>query len=239
MYNVAMGFFFTFFYQPIANIFFFSFDLFNTNMVWVAVLALVVIVRISLMRLSTGAIRTQHALQKIQPELKQLQAKYKGSREELARKLMALYKANKINPLSPIFGLLIQIPIFITIFFVIRDFAGKTLDFEATLYSFVSAPQSFHQTILSLDLTSSHSIVLAFLVGITQLFALRAAQSSVPRDGSMADQIRKQISVIIPVVIGITTFFFINALGLYWLINNIFAYLQEMVVLRRVRKELS
>ena len=234
-----MGFFFTFFYQPIANVFFLSFDLFNTNLVWVAVLVLVLVVRVVLMPISTSAIRTQHSLQKIQPELKQLQAKYKDSREELARKLMALYKDNNVNPLSPILGLLIQIPIFITIFFVIRDFAGKTLDFEATLYSFVSAPTTFQETILSLDLTSSHSIVLAFLVCITQFFALRAAQTSVPRDGGMADQIRKQISVIIPLIIGITTFFFINALGLYWLINNIFAYLQEIIVLRKIRKGLS
>ena len=70
--------------------------------------------------LSIKSARSMIRMQRVQPELKKLQTKYKDDREALNREMMAFYSANNINPFSSCLPLLLQMPVFIVLFRVLR-----------------------------------------------------------------------------------------------------------------------
>ena len=74
------------------------------------------------------------AMQRVQPEIKKLQAKYKGDREKLNQEMMKFYQENKINPLAGCLPLVVQLPIFFSLFQVLRD-SYQYVPNDSALYS--------------------------------------------------------------------------------------------------------
>jgi YidC/Oxa1 family membrane protein insertase len=91
-----------------------------------AIVALTVLVRMALVPLTVKQIHSMQNLQRHAPEMKEIQRKYKGDRQKLNEELMKFYKENSINPASSCLPILFQIPIFIALFFVLRDFEDTT-----------------------------------------------------------------------------------------------------------------
>ncbi|MGH2730334.1 MAG: YidC/Oxa1 family membrane protein insertase [Actinomycetota bacterium] len=86
----------------------------------VAIILLTITVRLMLLPLSIKQTRSMREMQLIQPEVKKLQAKYKGNRQKMNEELMALYKEHGVNPLGGCLPLLMQFPVLIGLFYVIR-----------------------------------------------------------------------------------------------------------------------
>ncbi|MGH2784958.1 MAG: YidC/Oxa1 family membrane protein insertase [Actinomycetota bacterium] len=86
----------------------------------VAIILLTILVRVVLIPLTVKQIRSMSAMQKIQPELKRIQQKYKGDRQKMNEELMKLYKEHGVNPLGGCFPLLMQAPVFIALYSVLR-----------------------------------------------------------------------------------------------------------------------
>src|SRR3989339_913851 len=126
----------TILFQPLLNL-----------MVWlynflgdfgIAIIIVTVIVRLFLVPLSMKAIKSQKALQELQPQMNEIKNRYKNNKEEQTKATMEFYKKNKINPLSSCLPLLIQLPI---IFALYRVFTvGLKEDVTNYLYPFVSHP---------------------------------------------------------------------------------------------------
>ena len=95
----------------------------------IAIIILTLLVRVVLIPLTVKQIRSMSAMQKIQPELKRLQQKYKGDRQKMNEELMKLYKEHGVNPLGGCFPLLMQAPVFIALYSVLR----ATVIFDAGL----------------------------------------------------------------------------------------------------------
>ncbi len=91
-----------------------------------AIVALTVLVRMALVPLTVKQIHSMQNLQRHAPEMKEIQRKYKGDRAKMNQELMAFYKENNINPASSCLPIVFQIPIFIALFFVLRDFEDTT-----------------------------------------------------------------------------------------------------------------
>jgi YidC/Oxa1 family membrane protein insertase len=91
-----------------------------------AIVGLTVLVRMALVPLTVKQIHSMQNLQRHAPEMKEIQRKYKGDRAKMNTELMAFYKENSINPASSCLPILFQIPIFISLFFVLRDFENTT-----------------------------------------------------------------------------------------------------------------
>jgi YidC/Oxa1 family membrane protein insertase len=91
-----------------------------------AIVALTVLVRMALVPLTVKQIHSMQNLQRHAPEMKEIQRKYKGDRQKMNEELMKFYKENSINPASSCLPILFQIPIFIALFFVLRDFEDTT-----------------------------------------------------------------------------------------------------------------
>lgn len=100
-------------------------ELLATNWDWVlAIIFLVITVRIILFPLFVKQIKSQRAMQAIQPQMKALQEKHKGDRETLQKEMMELYKKEKANPLMGCLPIFLQIPVFISLFWIL----GRRMD---------------------------------------------------------------------------------------------------------------
>ncbi|TMK72769.1 MAG: YidC/Oxa1 family membrane protein insertase [Actinobacteria bacterium] len=112
----------------------------------IAIILLTVVTRIAILPLSLKQIRSMRALQAHQPEIKKIQEKYKDDRQRQQREMMEFYRENKINPLASCVPLLLQLPVFMSLFYLLRSsefsnelaasgdpsFLGLTLDEKAT-----------------------------------------------------------------------------------------------------------
>jgi YidC/Oxa1 family membrane protein insertase len=87
-----------------------------------SIIGLTLIVRIALVPLMVKQIHSTQAMQVHMPEMKRIQQKYKGDRQRLNEELMKFYKENSINPAAPCLPLVLQIPIFFALYFVLRNF---------------------------------------------------------------------------------------------------------------------
>lgn len=96
-----------------------------------AIITLTIITRALLIPLTYKQLKGMRALQAFQPQIKELQAKYKNDRQRLSQEMMKFYQENKINPLASCIPLLAQLPIFITLFYTLKgpmreDMCGQT-----------------------------------------------------------------------------------------------------------------
>jgi YidC/Oxa1 family membrane protein insertase len=101
-----------------------------------AIIVLTLLVRVVLIPLTVKQIRSMAAMQKLQPELKRLQQKYKGDRQKLNEEMMKLYREHGVNPLGGCFPLLMQAPVFIALYSVLR----AAVPFDVALATPVAAP---------------------------------------------------------------------------------------------------
>ncbi len=112
----------------------------------IAIILLTVVTRIAILPLYLKQIRSMRALQAHQPEIKKIQEKYKDDRQRQQREMMEFYRENNINPLASCVPLLLQLPVFMSLFYLLRSsefsnelaasgdpsFLGLTLDEKAT-----------------------------------------------------------------------------------------------------------
>jgi YidC/Oxa1 family membrane protein insertase len=98
-----------------------------------SIVALTVIVRIAIVPVMVKQIHSMQAMQMHMPEMKAIQQRYKGDRQRLNEELMKFYKEKNINPAASCLPLLLQIPVFIALYFVLRNFASHTKAAESEL----------------------------------------------------------------------------------------------------------
>jgi YidC/Oxa1 family membrane protein insertase len=97
----------------------------NTNWDWVlSIIFLVITVRVILFPLFVKQIKSQRAMQALQPKVKELQQKHKGDRETLQKEMMELYRTEKANPLMGCLPIFLQVPVFISLFWIL----GRRMD---------------------------------------------------------------------------------------------------------------
>jgi len=101
-------------------------DTIGLSWAW-SIVALVVIVRMLLVPLTVRQIHSMQNLQAHAPEMKKIQQQYKGDRQKMNQEMMAFYKENQINPAASCLPILAQFPVFIGLFFVLRDFEKEIL----------------------------------------------------------------------------------------------------------------
>src|SRR4051812_11851938 len=85
-----------------------------------AIIGLTIVVRLILLPLTLKQFKSMQALQRLQPEIKALQAKYKDDKQRLNQEMMKFYQENKVNPLGSCLPLAAQLPVFIALFYMLR-----------------------------------------------------------------------------------------------------------------------
>ncbi|MBX9765029.1 YidC/Oxa1 family membrane protein insertase, partial [Patescibacteria group bacterium] len=207
--------FHTIVYEPIYNALAFFINLIPGGDVGLAIVAVTVLVRLVLFPISWTAIKTQMTMRQIDPVLKEMREKYKDNKEELARKMMDLFKTHKINPFASFLLILIQLPVVIGLYLVLQE-ESKVLAFDpAILYSFIAVPTETTLQFLGLLNLSEKSILLAVIVAATQyIFAkLMMPPVSPKKEGtepSFADDLQRSMSLqmqyVFPVLLGVVAY---------------------------------
>lgn len=112
----------------------------GSNWQWVlAIVFLVITVRVVLFPIFVKQIKSQRAMQAIQPKMKELQEKHKGDRETLQKEVMKLYQEEKVNPLMGCLPMFLQIPVFIGLLHVLRHLKPGTSDHQMELYGWTKS----------------------------------------------------------------------------------------------------
>src|SRR3954454_10912849 len=93
----------------------------TVGMSWgLAIVFLTFVIRLLILPLTFRQVRSMQALQRLQPEIKKLQARYKDDKQRLNQEMMAFYKEHKVNPLSSCLPVLLQLPFFLALFYMLR-----------------------------------------------------------------------------------------------------------------------
>ena len=93
-----------------------------------AIVVLTAMVRLVLVPLTIKQVRSMQRLQQYAPELKAIQQKYKGDKQRMNEEVMKFYRENKVNPAASCLPVVFQIPIFISLFYVLRDFEREVVE---------------------------------------------------------------------------------------------------------------
>jgi YidC/Oxa1 family membrane protein insertase len=111
-------------FGPLIDVFGNALEFFHTMGApwWLSIAILTVIVRSLLFPLTIKQVKSMRAMQDLKPEMDRLRAKYKDNKQRQQEELMKLYQERKVNPLGGCLPLLVQMPIFITMYYVIRSF---------------------------------------------------------------------------------------------------------------------
>jgi YidC/Oxa1 family membrane protein insertase len=219
---------------------------------WVlAVVGLVLVVRAALIPVFVKQIKSQRNMMLVQPELKKLQDKYKGktdrdSRERMAREQMELYKRTGSNPLSSCLPLLLQMPIFTGLFFVLND-AGNNKPGVGLLTQEMAVSFSQAQIFgakLSDTFFGSDALNVKVLAGI--MIVLMTASQFITQKQIMTKnqnpdvqnsqfmQTQKILLYVLPFVFLISGISFPLGVMTYWLVSNFWTMGQQFLVIRNM-----
>lgn len=236
MIDAIVSFFHFALYQPLLNALVFLYTYLPGGDFGVAVIVLTVAIRLVFYPLSAKAIVAQRKLALLQPKIKELQEQFKDDREQQAKKIMDLYREEKINPFSSLLPILIQVPVLIAIYQVFwQGFSAERL--SEHLYGFLGNGVEIDPMLFSwLDL-SQPFIALAVLAGFLQFVQGRQMMAMAPKpkkEGGpdFQDMMRKQITYIFPVILIFIMSQIPSAIPLYLSITFGFSIFQQWHMMR-------
>lgn len=225
---------------------------------WVlAIVGLVIVVRAALIPVFVKQIKSQRKMLEIAPQLKKIQDKYKGkrdqfSREAMSRETMELYKRTGSNPLSSCLPLLLQMPIFFGLFSVLNEaqnskagvgplstelaaqFGGASLFGIAPLHSsFSSAANADPQQVVVMIIAVVMVILMTGSQFITQL---QIVSKNMSEETKASPTFRQQriLLYLLPLVFAFSGFTFPLGVMFYWLVSNFWTMGQQFIVIRNM-----
>jgi YidC/Oxa1 family membrane protein insertase len=195
-----------------------------------ALIALAFVVRVVLWPLTAIQFRSMAEMQKVQPLVKQLQAKYKGDPQTLNTQMMALYKEHKVNPLAGCVPMLIQFPILIGLYWAIQ---GQIDQFKPEHWLWIGSSISDRWPDIFAKNLAVPDIALLVLYVISMYFTVR--YGSPPSTDPQQAQTQKIMAFLSPAMIAFFGFKYrwASALYIYWLATNVFTVAQQFYMFRR------
>jgi len=212
--------------QPLINIGneFLKFFHDNVGLSWgLSIIALTVCTRAVLIPLTYKQLKGMRALQALQPQIKEIQAKYKNDKQRMQQEMMRFYKENKVNPFASCIPLVAQLPVFITLFYVLRHELPPDMGCPEAGHCAAYGAEFLFISDLTGKATGSELIILIVLYVGTQLasgFFMSAT----------ADKSQRMIMFVLPVVFVPFIISFPAGLILYWITTNFWTVGQGLVI---------
>lgn len=231
-------FFSTILYQPIYNLFIFLVGIMPGHNLGLAIILLTGVVRLILYPLKHKSIEAQIKLRDIQPEIKEINKKYKDDRQGQSMAMMQLYKDKGINPAGGCLPQLLQLPILLILFLVLRHGVEQ----YNLLYPFVAIPQnvSFHFLWIR-DVTHPDPwFILPVMSGVAQFLFSRSImrlQPATDDPNDVASIMSKQMIYFFPVMTIFIALRLPAALSVYWVIGTLVDWYQQEHATRRINRK--
>lgn len=179
----------------------------------VAIILLTVFIKLLFFPLSAKSYRSMAQMKVLGPKLQKLKEHYGDDRQKLHQAMMELYKTEKVNPLGGCLPIVVQIPVFISLYWVLL----ASVEIRHSPFIFwihdLSAPDPFY--------------VLPIVMGITMLIQTKL-------NPTPPDPIQAKVMMIMPLAFSIFFFFFASGLVLYWLVNNVLSIAQQWTITRNL-----
>jgi len=189
-----------------------------------AIVAIAVLAKLITHPLSRAQFRSMQAMQAMQPELKKLQEKYKGDKQQMARAQMELFKKHHINPASSCLPMLIQMPILIWVYYAIRHFVFR---FEGVHFLYL-------KSLADPDVISIGGAAwpgpLLLLYGVSMYFSQKLLGT--PAATPEQQQQQKLMMYMMPVLLVVLLKGLPAAFIFYWLLQNILMTGHQYLILR-------
>jgi YidC/Oxa1 family membrane protein insertase len=232
----------TYLIQPIYNVFIYLIGVMPHGDVGLAIIVLTLVVRAIFYPAFAANIRTQIGMQAVQGEMDEINETYKDNPTERSKRTMELLRKNKIRPFSSFLALIIQMPILIALY---QAFFRQGLPKVATklLYAFVPVPQEVTMVFLGVvNLGAAHNIILALIVAGLQYAVMWLSVSRVQSttktnpDRAAAQRTQQQLLLyFMPGLMGVLTYSFPAAAGLYFATSNLVSLGQEWLIRRKYK----
>jgi YidC/Oxa1 family membrane protein insertase len=199
----------------------------SVGLTWgISIVVLTLIVRIVIVPLTVKQIRSMQKLQVVAPELKALQQKYKHDKKRQQEEIMSFYRENKVNPAASCLPMLLQIPVFIALFFVLRDFEEEVFPkYPASDLGFLGIVPSITEPV------SAHwsGYLLVVLYVASQLLSTMLMATTM-------DKTQRTIFMALPFVFVFFIISFPTGLMLYWVTTNLWTIGQGVITRRLIPK---
>ncbi len=233
-------------FQPLIDVFEAVLKFFHNSLGvqwgWSIVL-LTVVIRALLVPLTLKQFHSMQRLQRLQPELKAIQAKYKEDKQRQQQELMKFYKENQVNPLGSCLPLVAQLPVFISLFYMLRtslrrdicpqtQLAYHTLHPGTLGHTVPCGPNNGADFLFIPDLTNKATG--GVLVALIILYVGTQLASSLMMSTPTMDKTQRQIMLVMPLFFVIFIINFPAGVIVYWVTTNSWTILQQYVVKRRL-----
>ena len=189
---------------------------------WLSIALLTVVVRTLLFPLTVTQVKSMRAMQDLRPEMERIRAQYRDNRQKQQEEIMRLYQERKINPLGGCLPILVQMPVFIGIFYVIREFGGYSLGGRTIPPQYPSFQEGGLMWFQNLSVADP-LYILPVLSALTMLAATEITAKNI-------DPQQRWLMRLLP--IGITVFLFNFPAGLfvYWITSNLVTLTQNYII---------
>ena len=182
----------------------------------VAIIILTILLKLMFYPLSAASYRSMAHMREVAPRLQRLKEQYGDDRQKLQQAMMEIYKTEKINPMGGCLPILVQIPVFISLYWMLLGTVEMRHAPFALWIHDLSAPDPFY--------------VLPILMAITMIIQTRL-------NPTPPDPIQAKVMMVMPVVFSVFFFFFPAGLVLYWLVNNVLSIAQQWNINRTIALE--
>src|SRR5690348_4076185 len=216
-----------------------------------SIVLLTVVMRAILVPLTVKQFHSMQKMQRMQPQLKALQAKYKDDKQRQQQEMMKFYKENEINPLASCLPLAAQLPVFISLFYMLRQDLRKNICLptqEAHWHQYVAQHGgTLHAAMAHTvpcganngagflfipDLTNKATGVT--LVVLLVLYVGSQLASSLMMSSPMMDKTQRQLMLLLPLFFVVIVINFPAGLLVYWITTNFWTMGQQYVVKRMI-----
>ncbi|MDA0347603.1 MAG: membrane protein insertase YidC [Verrucomicrobia bacterium] len=195
----------------------------------IAIIIITIILKLVFWPLTQISARSAKKMQKIQGPMKELTEKYKEDPKRKNEEMMKLYRKHKVNPVGGCLPMIVQIPIFIGFFYMLRT--SSELRFAEFLWiSDLSQPEKIFSWGVNLPILGQYFNLLPFTMGLTMFYQMRMTPTA-----ASAEQ--QAIFKFMPIMMVVMLYNFGSGLCLYWTIQNLMTILQQTITNKRKDKE--
>ncbi|MBU0459090.1 YidC/Oxa1 family membrane protein insertase [Patescibacteria group bacterium] len=214
-----------------------------------AIIILTIIVKLILFIPTQQGLQGQKRMQAVQPKIDALKSRYKGDPQRMQQETMKIWKEHNVNPFQSCLPILIQFPILIGLFFVIRDGSVLELSRHLIYEPYIDLSWSFGTHFLGLNLTEPSKLLMPPLLVALQFSQMKLSfaiakkkkdnntgaglRPAGKKEKSPQEMQQKMMLYGLPLMIGVFALQFPAAVSLYWAVSTVFAIGQQVVVNRR------
>jgi YidC/Oxa1 family membrane protein insertase len=231
--------------KPLLNALIFIASIVPQHDLGVSIILLTLIVKLILFIPTQHALEGQKKMQLLQPKFEAVRREFKDNPTKMNEETMKIWKEHKINPLQSCLPLLVQFPVLIGLFYVIRNGANLGLSRHLLYPVYQNLSWTFDQHFLGLDLTKPYVWIFPPLLVILQFLQIKLslviadkkkakeiAAKTTPAADTPQEVQQKVMLYILPLVIGFFSLSYASALSIYWGISTLFAIGQQLLVNR-------